>query len=196
MFHRIQEYEFISAGGRVLRPRFYGDPQADGSWAGWIVFFPVSGGVEIAPPSPEAIEQDLPTLEAWAAALTPVDLEGALDRALRVAEEPPLLADLVETEYQALDDAARLEFGAELERTAADMDENAAQIARAEVGEIRRDCLHAERALGAPDEQAATADAKRHEEPPRHTRAAGSEAQHRRRSAHKTRRRRGGSKKK
>jgi hypothetical protein len=52
-------------------------------------------------------------LAVWAAGLTPVYLEGALDRALRLAQQVPLTARLTDAEYEALDDAERLEAAAE-----------------------------------------------------------------------------------
>ena len=41
MFHRVQQYELIAMDGRWFRPRVYGDRQPDGSWDGWLVFFPL-----------------------------------------------------------------------------------------------------------------------------------------------------------
>jgi len=131
MFHRIRDFTFIDVDGRAFRPRLYGEPQAGGSWAGWIVFFPLAGGVAIAPPSPETTQRTLAALEVWAAAVTVVHLEGALDRALRVAEQSPVVSHLVDAEYQALDEAAWLESAAQLERAAADLDQAAAKVAAA-----------------------------------------------------------------
>jgi len=160
MFHRIQEFGLVYAGGRVFRPRLYGDPQADQSWAGWLIFFPVPAGVAIAPPSPETTQATLTALQAWGTGLTVVYLEGALDRALRVAEHSPILVHLVDAEYQALDDAARLESAAHIERMAADVDEAAADAARVDAERIRRERLDAESAVAALDERSATANAK------------------------------------
>jgi len=170
----------------VFRPRIYGDLQADGDWAGWVVFFPVLGGVAIAPPSPETRQRTLAALEAWAMGLTTVYLEGALARALRIADQSPIVAQLADAEYQALNDAARLESAARLERTAAKVDEAAAEVARGEAEELRRERLDTESALAAIDEQAAEADATMHEEAAREARAAASSAKRRRRSAQAT----------
>ena len=70
------------------------------------------GGVAIAPPSPETTQRTLAALEVWAAGVTVVHLEGALERALQVAGQSPVVAHLVDTEYQALDEAAWLESAA------------------------------------------------------------------------------------
>jgi len=183
MFRRIQEYGLMSTGTRLLRPRVYGDPLADGSWAGWVVFFPVAGGVAIAPPGPETTQPSLAALEVWAAGLHDVYLEGALERAQRVATEPPVIAHLTDAEYQALEDAARLESAADLERAAAKVDEAAARAARADAEQIRQERANAEKTLAALDEQAATADAKMHEEAAREARAGAADARQRRRAA-------------
>jgi hypothetical protein len=183
MFHRIREFGLIDVDGRVFRPRLYGEPQADGSWTGWIVFFPLRGGGAIAPPSPETTQRSFAVLEAWAAGVTVVYLYGALERALLVAEQSPAVQHLVDAEYQALDDAARLESAAHLERTAADLDKAAAKVARAEAEQIRQERLEAEAAVAALDEHAARVEANLHEAAAREARAAASEAKDRRRSA-------------
>jgi hypothetical protein len=69
-------------------------------------------------------------LVVWATGLTPVYLEGALARALRVAQQAPLIGQLTHAEYEALDTAERLETAAAVERTAADLDEAGARAAR------------------------------------------------------------------
>jgi hypothetical protein len=183
MFHRIQQFGLIQVDGRVFRPRLYGDPQTDGSWAGWVIFFPVPAGVAIAPPTPETIQRTLAALQAWSTGLTAVYLEGALERALRLTEQSPIVAHLVDAEYQALDDAARLESAAHLERAAAEVDEVDAKVARAEAEQLRQERLDTEGALPVLDEQAAKAEANLHEEDTGEARAAASEAKHRRRSA-------------
>lgn len=151
MFHRIRQYELIDMGGQWYRPRAYGDPQLDGMWDGWVVFFPVGGGRPIAPPSRETTQNTLQALTTWADGLRPVYLEGALARAAEAAQESHVIARLAESEYQALEDAQRLDAAAELERTAADLDEAAARAARAEAERIRRDRLATESVLADAD---------------------------------------------
>jgi hypothetical protein len=183
MFHRIQQYELIDMGGRWYRPRAYGDPQPDGTWDGWIVFFPLGGGSAIAPSGPETTQSTLEALAVWAAGLTPVYLDGALAGALRLARQPPLIAQLADAEYEALGDAERLEIAAEVERTAADLDEAAASAARADAERIRRERLATERALAATEEAAAKMEADVHEQAARDARTAAADAARRRRSA-------------
>jgi hypothetical protein len=184
MFHRIQQYALLEAGGQWYRPRAYGDPQPDDRWKGWLIFFPLLGGRAIAPPHPETTQATWTALITWAAGLTPVYVEGALERALTVAEEPPaLISQLATAEYEALEDAERLEIAADVKRAAADLDEAAADIARADANDIHRERLATESALAAADEVAAKAEAAVHEEAARDARKAAAVAAQRRRSA-------------
>lgn len=183
MFHRIQHYELIDSVGRWYRPRAYGDQQPDGTWNGWIVFFPLVGGGRAIASGRETTQPTLAALETWAAGLTPVYLEGALDRALRLAEQPPLLAGLADAEYEALDDAERLETAAEVARATADVDEAAASLARSDAERLRRERLATEGALAATEEAAAILEAKVHEQAARDARADAADAAARRRSA-------------
>jgi len=185
MFHRIQHYELIEAAGQWYRPRAYGDPRSDGTWDGWLVFFPKPQGTAIAPPSPETTQTNLDALAVWAAGLRPVYLEGALARALAVAQEPALISRLAAAEYRALDDAQQLETSAAVERNAADADEAAASIARADAERLRQERLVTEEALAATDEAAATLEADIYEHAARDARAAASDAAQQRRAAHR-----------
>jgi len=130
MFHRIQQYELIYRGGRWYRPRAYGDDrQPDGTWDGWLIFFPIDGSSAIAAPGPETTQSTWTMLVIWAADLTLAYLEGALARALRLAQQPLLIDHLADAEYEALEDVEQLERSAEVERTAADLDEAGNDVA-------------------------------------------------------------------
>jgi hypothetical protein len=184
MFHRIQQYELIYTGGEWYRPRAYGDRQPDGTWDGWLIFFPISGCSAIAPPGPETTQTTLAVLGVWAADLTLAYLEGALARALRLGQQPLLIDQLADAEYQALQDAKRLERSAEVERTAADLDEAAASAARADAERIRRQRLDTEGALAATEEAAAKREANVLAHAARDARAVAADAARRRRSVH------------
>lgn len=184
MFHRIQQYELIYTGGRWYRPRAYGDRQPDGTWDGWLIFFPIGGFSAIAAPGPETTQSTLPVLVVWAADLTLAYLEGALARALRFAQQPLLIDQLADAEYEALEDAERLERSAEAERTAADLDEAAASAARADAKRIRRQRLDTEGALAATEEAAAKREANVLAQAARDARAVAADAARRRRSTH------------
>lgn len=188
MFDRIQQYSLITAQGRIYRPRAYGDRRPDGVWDGWLVFFPIDGGTAIASDR-ETTQPSLSALTAWAANLSHVYLAGALNRALGIAEQPPILTSLARAEYDALSDAEQLETIAVFERLAASADESAAEAARSEARAIERERVATEQALAAVEESAASAEAAAHEHAAKTARAVAADARQRRR-------RRGTSKKK
>jgi hypothetical protein len=184
MFQRVQQYAVLEADRRWYRPRAYGDPQPDGRWRGWLIFFPLIGGGAIAPPHPETTQTTWDALATWAEGLTPVYVKGALERALTVAGQPPaLISQLAAAEYEALEDAERLETAADVQRAAADLDEVAADAARHEADVIRRERLATERALAATEEAAANVEAAIHEKAARDARDAAAAAARTRRSA-------------
>jgi hypothetical protein len=151
MFQRIQQYPLITAGARIYRPRAYGDPRPDGMWDGWLVFFPLDGGRAIATDR-ETTQTSFETLVHWASTVGEVYLVGALDRALQIDQQPPVLADLARAEYEALEDAEQLE-------AAAIVDREAAASARAIAEDIRQERQATERALEVVDRMAALPDA-------------------------------------
>jgi hypothetical protein len=182
VFHRIQQYPLVHYGGQRYRPRVYGDRQPDGSWGGWIVFFPLDGSPAVATDR-ETTQSTLESLGVWATGLTSVYLEGALVRALQLAAEPLVLANLTEAEYAALDDAERLQTAADIERATANIDEAAAAAARADAERIREERLVTETALAAADEAAATIEADLHERAAGRARAIAADAARRSREA-------------
>ena len=184
MFDRIQQYSLITAQGRIYRPRAYGDPRPDGVWDGWLVFFPIDGGTPIASDR-ETTQPSLSALTAWAAKLGGVYLAGALNRALRIAEQPPILMSLARAEYDALTDAEQLEMTADLERVAASADDRAAKAARSEARAIERERVATEQALAAAEESAASAEAVAHEHAAETARAVAADARQRRRGTSK-----------
>jgi hypothetical protein len=192
VFHRIQQYPLVHYGRRAYRPRVYGEPQPDGSWEGWIVFFPLDESPAIATDR-ETTQSTFESLGIWAAGLTSVYLEGALVRALQLAAEPIILANLSEAEYAALEDAEMLQTAADIERATAKIDEAAAAAARADAERIREERLVTQSALAAADEAAATIEADLHERAPRQARAIAADAARRSREAQTEATRRTGS---
>ena len=188
MFHRIQQYELIYGSGRWYRPRAYGDRQPDGTWDGWLIFFPIdfpiAGSSAIAAPGPETTQSTWTLLVIWAADLTRGYLEGALALALRTTQQPLLSDQLEDAEYEALEDAERLERSAEVERTAADRDEAAASEARADARRIRQQRLDTERALAATEEATAKREANVLAQAAREARSVAADAARRQRCAH------------
>jgi len=175
MFQRIRQYGLIDVSGQWYRPRAYGDPRPAGTWDGWLVFFPIGGGAAIASDR-ETTQATAQELTIWAAGLTPVYIQGALVRALELAREPGVIAQLEDAEYEALEDADRLETAAEIERLTASADEMAAAEARAEAERLRRDRLATESAMAAPEQVAATKAAEAHEAAAREARAVAADA--------------------
>ena len=182
MFQRIRHYNLIGASGRVYRPRAYGDPRADGAWDGWLVFFPLDGGQAIATER-ETTQATFQALTRWAAGLTPVYLEGAVARALELAQPPSVIDRLEDAEYEALEDAERLETVARIERASATVDEMSAADSRQDAERLRRERLVAESALASTEEVIATEEAEIHEAAAREARAAAADAAARRQLA-------------
>jgi hypothetical protein len=183
MFQRIRQYNLVDdVSGRWYRPRAYGDPQVDGTWDGWLVFFPL-GGSSVVATDRETSQTTFEALTIWSAGITPVYLEGALARALALAHRPRIIARLDAAEYEALEDAERLETAAEIERVAADVDEMAAAEARADAEQIRRERLATLGALAAREEESATRAAEIYENTARQARTVAAAAARRSRPA-------------
>jgi hypothetical protein len=70
-----------SRDGRFYAARACGAKSADGLWQGWVEFTPLDGGATIRSPR-ETTQPNRIDTEYWAGGLTPVYLEGALQRAL------------------------------------------------------------------------------------------------------------------
>jgi hypothetical protein len=71
----------VAEDGTVYLAQVCGAPNADGRWEGWIEFLPVGGGPALRSPR-ETTQPNRSVTAYWATGLTPVYLEGALDRAL------------------------------------------------------------------------------------------------------------------
>jgi|SRR5689334_16508912 hypothetical protein len=69
------------SNGLFYTARACGNKAADGLWQGWVEFTPVDGGAPIRSPR-ETTQPNRADTEYWATGLTPVYLEGALQRAL------------------------------------------------------------------------------------------------------------------
>jgi len=152
MFQLVRRYNVITdTEGSAYQPRAYGELQADGSWDGWLVFFPVPAGVVIAT-NRETTQSSYVNLVRWSAALPPVHLQDALDRALRIQLEPAFRARL--GEFSGRDDEVEPEMAAAEARTEADdrareaeAHERAAAAARAEARARMADAHAIERDL-------------------------------------------------
>jgi len=95
----LQEYTTVVASpdGTNYLVRSYGDERSDGTWIGWIEFHPTDLSRPVLKTNQETSQPNQMDVEYWATGLTPVYLEGALDRALNpltratpAAPVPPL----------------------------------------------------------------------------------------------------------
>ena len=157
MFFRVREYGRIDIGRRWYQPRAYGAVRSDDMWDGWLVFFP-SGGAAIAPAGPETTQDTFEALTVWAADLRAVYLEGALAWALELAQQPPLVTQLADAEYTALEDAYGLDTAAAVEHAGAEIDEAATDAARIDAEPLLQERLTAD-VLAVTKEGAAKLDA-------------------------------------
>jgi hypothetical protein len=72
--HRVRD------GAAAFRAQACGAPMSDGRWTAWIEFIPLDGGQPLRSPR-ETTQPNRTDAEYWAGGLTPVYLEGALQRA-------------------------------------------------------------------------------------------------------------------
>jgi hypothetical protein len=75
--------------GRVYTAQACGRQRDDGRWEGWLEFVPDDTSVVLRTER-ETTQRNLPDLEHWASTLTPVYVQGALERALT---PPPALVE-------------------------------------------------------------------------------------------------------
>ena len=73
--------------GQPYRARACGRPLGTNTWEGWLEFVPEDGGTVI-PSARETTQPNLTDLEYWATGLTPVYLEGALERSVNRVVRP------------------------------------------------------------------------------------------------------------
>ena len=90
----VQFAELVAdENGRRYLARACGSPMAgDTRWQGWVEFVPIDGGAAVAS-SRETTQPNRTDTVYWASGLTPIYLEGALQRALhplRLTPEPSL----------------------------------------------------------------------------------------------------------
>jgi hypothetical protein len=155
MFQLVQNYGTVADSlGGVYQARAYGEPQLDGTWDGWLVFFPIGVGRAIASDR-ETTQPSFASLVHWASTIDPVYLQVALARALELQPDTAWsarLAELALLDRELAEDAAVLETAADRARADSEaaardaaMHETAASVARAEAQERAQDALDLER---------------------------------------------------
>jgi hypothetical protein len=75
-------------GGKTYLAQAVGKEVEGGLWDGWLEFQGVEDGLEALASGRETTQPNRKNLEYWAQGLTKVYLEGALDRAISMAEPP------------------------------------------------------------------------------------------------------------
>lgn len=74
---RIEE-----SGGTLYLVRTYGQEREDGTWEGWLEFYPVDGSRAALRTGRETSQPNRDAISYWASGLEPVYLEGAFERAV------------------------------------------------------------------------------------------------------------------
>lgn len=83
MAELLQEYSttVTDADGTSYRVRSYGEERSDGTWTGWLEFYPTDGSKPVRQTDQETSQPNRMTVEYWATGLEPVYFEGAFGRA-------------------------------------------------------------------------------------------------------------------
>jgi hypothetical protein len=76
---RYDRFPLTMAAGPIYTAQACGAERADGLWEGWLEFVPHDGSIVLRSQR-ETTQPSLADLQYWAAGLTPVYLEGALER--------------------------------------------------------------------------------------------------------------------
>jgi hypothetical protein len=61
--------------------RCYGEERTDGTWRGWLEFYPNETDLPVLRTSQETSQPNRTAIEYWATGLEPIYFEGALERA-------------------------------------------------------------------------------------------------------------------
>ena len=79
----LQEYttDVIDPDGTEYAVRSYGDERADGTWIGWLEFYPLDETKPVLQTDQETSQPNQLSVEYWATGLEPVYFEGAFERA-------------------------------------------------------------------------------------------------------------------
>ena len=83
MAELLQEYSTRVDGpdGTTYIVRSYAEERVDGTWTGWLEFYPIDASKPVLRTSQETSQPSRMTVEYWASGLEPSYFEGALARA-------------------------------------------------------------------------------------------------------------------
>jgi len=71
----------IEDDGTTYVVRSFGEERIDGTWSGWIEFYPNDKDLPVLRTQQETSQPNRTTIEYWATGLEPIYFEGALERA-------------------------------------------------------------------------------------------------------------------
>ena len=83
MAELLQEYSTRASGadGTVYIVRSYAEERGDGTWIGWLEFYPVDASRPVLSTEQETSQPNRVAVEYWATGLESIYFEGALARA-------------------------------------------------------------------------------------------------------------------
>jgi hypothetical protein len=68
-------------GGTTYIVRIYAQERTDGTWEGWLEFYPTDEGKQVLRAEQETSQPNRTAIEYWALGLEPIYLDGAFARA-------------------------------------------------------------------------------------------------------------------
>ena len=187
MFQRVAQYGMITGGdGIVYRPRAYAQPRTDGTWAGFLVFFPARVGSPVVSTDEQTVQPTISAVAAWAATLTDAALHDGLALALSLEPSAALASKLVglEADADALETAADVAGTASrIADDAAILHESDAAVARAESRALAEDESRLREEAATVTETEARARAELHERAAENAREVAADASRKRKAA-------------
>lgn len=83
LIHTFETQIRNPAASATYEARAMGESRADGTWAGWLEFHPITGRGPVLRTERETTQPDRTALDYWAGGLEAVYLQGAFTRARR-----------------------------------------------------------------------------------------------------------------
>jgi hypothetical protein len=107
----VHKFSTLTAGpdGRWYVARAYADQQPGGLWEGWFVFFPLTADAPAVATDRETTQSKRADVDYWVSGITPVYLQGALQRALHRQPEARLARHIARAELEAIYARAELQ---------------------------------------------------------------------------------------
>ena len=77
----IEHSSHVIQDSTTYEVRICGEERRDGTWSGWLEFYPSNGSLPVLATEQETSQPSQSAFEYWASGLEPAYLEGALARA-------------------------------------------------------------------------------------------------------------------